>query len=85
MLFDLFLSLLPECEAVRASPWFDTVLLLLGEGLLVFDRLCQQINRSILAIFVQMMKDVGTLKHTESSLHITNGSLTSCIPVLMLH
>jgi hypothetical protein len=51
-----------------AREWFDTVLLLSGEGLLAFDRLCQQINRSILAIFVQMMEDRGRLKaHREQS------------------
>jgi hypothetical protein len=45
-----------------AQKWFDTVLLLSGEDLLTFDRLCQQINRSILAIFVQMMEDRRALK-----------------------
>jgi hypothetical protein len=41
---------------------FDTVLLLSGEDSLLFDRLCQRITRSILAIFVQMMEDRGCLK-----------------------
>jgi hypothetical protein len=36
--------------------------LLSGEDLLLFDRLCQRINRSILEIFVQMMEDRGCLR-----------------------
>jgi hypothetical protein len=68
-----------------AQKWFDTVLLLSGKDLLAFDRLCQQINCSILEIFLQMMEDRGRLKAHIISLHITNGSLTICILVLMLH
>ena len=51
-----------------AQRWFDTVLLLSGMDLLVFDKLCQRINCSILAIFVQMMEDGGHLKaHRDQS------------------